>query len=54
MSEVETATNDQNQKLADTQKQFEIVNEGIAQSRDKTAVIKGAISECNQVRNTVS
>ena len=54
MSEVETATNDQNQKLADTQKQFEIVNEGIAQSRDKTAVIKGAISECNHVRNTVS
>lgn len=54
MSEVETATNDQNQKLADTQKQFEIVNEGIAQSRDKTAVIKSAISECNHVRNTVS
>ena len=54
MSEVETATNDQNQKLADTQKQFEIVNEGIAQSRDKTAVIMGAIGECNHVRNTVS
>ena len=54
MAEVETATNDQNQKLTDTQKQFEIVNEGIAQSRDKTAVIKGAISECNRVRNTVS
>lgn len=54
MVEVETATKDQNQKLADTQKQFEIVNEGIAQSRDKTAVIKGAISECNQVRSTVS
>ncbi|MDE6219233.1 MAG: hypothetical protein K2G51_02165 [Lachnospiraceae bacterium] len=54
MVEVETATNEQNRKLADTQKQFEIVNAGIAQSRDKTAVIKGAIGECNQVRSTVS
>lgn len=54
MDDVENATNEQNKKLADTQKQFEIVNAGIAQSRDKTAVIKGAIGECNQVRNTVS
>lgn len=54
MMEVETATNEQNQKLTNTQKQFEIVNEGIAQSRDKTAVIKNAIGECNRVRNTVS
>lgn len=54
MDEVENATNEQNRKLADTQKQFEIVNAGIAQSRDKTAVIKSAIGECNQVRNTVS
>lgn len=54
MMEVENATNEQNKKLADTQKQFEIVNAGIAQSRDKTAVIKSAIGECNQVRNTVS
>lgn len=54
MQEVENATNEQNRKLTDTQRQFEIVNAGIAQSRDKTAVIKGAIGECNQVRNTVS
>ncbi|MDE7479452.1 MAG: methyl-accepting chemotaxis protein [Lachnospiraceae bacterium] len=54
MDEVENATNEQNKKLTDTQRQFEIVNAGIAQSRDKTAVIKGAIGECSQVRNTVS
>lgn len=54
MDDVENATNEQNRKFADTQKQFEIVNAGIVQSRDKTAVIKSAISECNQVRNTVS
>ena len=54
MEDVEKATNEQNQKFADTQKQFEIVNAGIVQSRDKTAVIKGAIGECNKVRTTVS
>lgn len=54
MMEVEVATNEQNQKFMNTQKQFEIVNEGIAQSRDKTAVIKNAIGECNRVRNAVS
>ena len=54
MVEVENATNEQNRKLADTQKQFEIVNAGIIQSRDKTAVIKSSIGECNQMRNTVS
>ncbi|MFG6366815.1 MAG: methyl-accepting chemotaxis protein [Lachnospiraceae bacterium] len=54
MMEVETATNEQNQKFVSTQKQFEIVNEGIVQSRDKTAVIKNAIGECNRVRSTVS
>lgn len=54
MVDVEKATSEQNQKFADTQKQFEIVNAGIAQSRDKTAVIKSAIGECNKVRNTVS
>ena len=54
MVDVEKATSEQNQKFADTQKQFEIVNAGIAQSRDKTAVIKNAIGECNKVRNTVS
>ena len=54
MVEVENATNEQNRKFADTQKQFEIVNAGIIQSRDKTAVIKSSIGECNQMRNTVS
>lgn len=54
MDEVERATNEQNKKLSDTQRQFEIVKEGITQSRDKTAIIKGAIAECNKVRNTVS
>ena len=53
MTEVET-TSEQNDKLSETQKQFAIVKEGIAQSRDKTAVIKGAIVECNKVRGTVS
>ena len=54
MEEVERATAEQNDKLMQTQVQFEIVNSGIAQSRDKTAVIKGAIGECNQVRSAVS
>lgn len=54
MDEVERATSDQNKKLSETQKQFEIVNQGIVQSRDKTAVIKDAIRECNEVRSTVS
>lgn len=54
MVDVEKSTNEQNQKFADTQRQFEIVNAGIVQSRDKTAVIKNAIGECNQVRTTVS
>ena len=54
MSEVENATTEQNDKLTQTQQQFEIVNEGIAQSRDKTAVIKNAIVECNNVRNNVT
>lgn len=54
MQEVEEATNAQNEKLLETQKQFEIVNTGIAQSRDKTSIIKSSIDECNQVRVTVS
>ncbi|MBQ6889061.1 MAG: methyl-accepting chemotaxis protein [Lachnospiraceae bacterium] len=54
MSEVESATAEQNQKLTQTQEQFEIVNAGIVQSRDKTAVIKNAIGECNNVRSTVT
>ncbi|MBO5033669.1 MAG: methyl-accepting chemotaxis protein [Lachnospiraceae bacterium] len=54
MGQVESATSEQNSKLADTRKQFETVNEGIAQSRDKTAVIKSAVGECNKVRNAIS
>ncbi len=54
MQEVEDATNAQNEKLAETQKQFEIVNSGIAQSRDKTSVMKSSIEECNQLRLNVS
>ena len=54
MEEVEKATTEQNQKLAQTQKQFDIVKGGIVQSRDKTAVIKNAIGDCNRVRVTVS
>ncbi len=54
MDEVERATRDQNEKLAETQRQFEIVNGGISQSRDKTAVIKNAIVECNEVRGAVT
>lgn len=54
MQEVEDATNAQNEKLTETQKQFEIVNSGIAQSRDKTSVMKASIEECNQLRLSVS
>lgn len=54
MEEVEKATAAQNEKLIQTQKQFDIVNSGIVQSRDKTAVIKNSISECNAVRSSVS
>ena len=54
MQEVENATAEQNKKLAETQKQFEIVNEGIKQSRTKASVIKGSIEECDKVRITVS
>ena len=54
MQEVENATAIQNEKLSDTQKQFVIVNDGIAQSRDKTSVMKDSIEECNQLRLSVS
>ena len=54
MQEVEDATITQNEKLAETQKQFEIVNSGIAQSRDKTSVMKSSIEECNHLRLNVS
>lgn len=54
MKEVEAATADQNQKLSDTQEQFEIVSQGISQSRNETAGMKKAIEECNNVRLNVS
>lgn len=54
MDEVERATSEQNEKLIETQRQFEIVNNGITQSRDKTEVIRNAIIECNNVSATVS
>lgn len=54
MKEVESATADQNKKLSDTQEQFEIVSQGISQSRNETAGIKKAIEECNNVRLNVS
>lgn len=34
--------------------QLDVSISGIAQSRDKTAIIKSAIGECNNVRNAVS
>lgn len=49
MDEVEQATIEQNEKLSDTQTQFDIVRNGIDQSRDKTSVIKSSIEECNKV-----
>ncbi len=54
MDEVSRATNEQNENLIKTQHQFEIVNNGILQSRDKTEVIRSAIVECNDVSATVS
>ncbi|MGN0143188.1 MAG: methyl-accepting chemotaxis protein [Roseburia sp.] len=54
MQEVEEATITQNEKLSETQKQFEIVNSGIAQSRDKTSIMKESIDECNELRLNVS
>lgn len=54
MEEVKTATKEQNEKLLQTQKQFEVVNSGITQSRDKTAIIKSAIDECNKACSSVS
>lgn len=54
MVDVEKTTNEQNMKFADTQRQFEIVNAGIAQSRDKTTVIRRAIGECSGLRSTIS
>ena len=49
MEEVERATIEQNEKLSDTQAQFDIVSNGITQSRDKTSAIKSSIEECNKV-----
>lgn len=49
MEDVERATVEQNEKLSDTQAQFDIVSHGITQSRDKTSAIKASIEECNKV-----
>ena len=49
MDEVVQATLEQNEKLNETQTQFDIVRGGIDQSRDKTSVIKSSIEECNKV-----
>ena len=54
MDEVGRATTEQNENLIKTQRQFEIVNSGISQSRDKTEIIRKAIIECNEVSATVS
>ena len=54
MEHVEMATKEQNEKLAKTQRQFEIVGEGIASSRNKTSIIKDAIDKCNEVRIEVN
>ena len=49
MEDVERATVEQNEKLSDTQAQFDIVSHGITQSRAKTSAIKASIEECNKV-----
>ena len=49
MDEVVQATLEQNEKLNETQTQFDIVRGGIDQSRDKTSIIKSSIEECNKV-----
>lgn len=54
MDEVGRATTEQNENLIKTQHQFEVVNSGISQSRDKTEVIRKAITECNGVSAAVS
>ena len=54
MQEVQDATNEQNQKLAQTQHQFEIVGEGITSFRNKTSFIKESIEKCNEVRIEVN
>lgn len=54
MDEVKFATEEQNMKLAQTQRQFEIVGEGITSFRNKTAFIKDSIMQCNAVRIDVN
>lgn len=54
MEEVQNATTEQNEKLSETQKQFQIVIEGITQTKNKASIIKDSIVECNKVRNNVS
>ena len=54
MDEVQYATAEQNQKLSETQRQFEIVGDGITSFRNKTAFIKESIKQCNNVRIDVN
>ena len=54
MDEVQSATNDQNQKLNETKEQFGIVNNGISQSKEKAALLKESVDACNEVCLTVS
>lgn len=54
MDEVQSSTNDQNQKLKETKEQFYIVNTGISQSREKASLLKESIDACNEVSLVVS
>ncbi|MGN0170741.1 MAG: methyl-accepting chemotaxis protein [Lachnospiraceae bacterium] len=54
MEDVKGAAEQQNEKLMQTREQFETVNSGITQSRDKTAILRSAVNECNKVCTEVS
>ena len=54
MDEVESATTEQNNKLSETQHHFDIVKNGISESREKTASIKDSIESCDSLRQNIS
>ena len=54
MDEVESATTEQNNKLSETQHHFDIVKNGISESREKTASIKDSIENCDSLRQNIS
>lgn len=54
MDEVESATAEQNNKLSETQHHFDIVKNGISESREKTASIKDSIESCDSLRQNIS